>query len=78
MSLIHRPIHALGSRTVPSATVFRRSGVLYDYALSDLGLIAATSGKYPFSRSTAPFRKDQFDTSDNPGEQSLTGWWLRA
>ena len=34
MSLIHRPIHGLGSRVVASSVTFRRSGVLYDYALA--------------------------------------------
>ncbi len=29
-------------------------------------------------RQTAPFRKDQFDNGTEPGEQSLTGWWIRS
>lgn len=78
MSLIHRPISGLGSRTTLSAATFRRSGVQYDYALGGVGLLAAVSEKFPYGRETAEFRKQQFDASDNPGEQSLTGWWMRA
>ena len=32
----------------------------------------------PYQRETAPYRKDQLDNSKEPGEQSLTGWWLRS
>jgi hypothetical protein len=32
----------------------------------------------PYARQTAPFKKDQFDNGAEPGEQSLTGWWLRS
>jgi hypothetical protein len=32
----------------------------------------------PYQRETAPYRKEQFDNSREPGEQSLTGWWIRS
>jgi hypothetical protein len=31
-----------------------------------------------YIRQTAPFKKDQFDNGAEPGEQSLTGWWIRS
>lgn len=77
-TLISRPIFGLGSRTLSTASVFRRSRVLYDYALGEIGLLAANSKDYPYQRATAPFKKDQFDNSGNPGEQTLTNWWLRS
>jgi hypothetical protein len=40
--------------------------------------IYAISDEYPYIRQTAPFRKEQFDNQSEPGEQSLTGWWLRS
>jgi hypothetical protein len=40
--------------------------------------ISAISDKDEATRQTAPFRKDQFDNGNEPGEQSLTGWWLRS
>lgn len=77
MSLVSRPIFSLG-RPATAAVTFRRTGILYDYAVADIGLLAATSPDYPYTRETAPFRKDQFDNSSNPGEQTLTNWWLRS
>ena len=78
MSIISRPIQKLGSRTVASGATYTRNKVLYDYALAGIPLLSAASDKYPFQRSTGPFRKDQFDNSANPGEQSLSNWWLRS
>lgn len=72
------PVLPLGSRVLASALTYRRSRVLYDYALATLPLLAATSEKYPYTRSTAQFRKEQFDNSNNPGEQTLQAWWLRS
>lgn len=68
----------LGGRILGSAATYRRNKVLYDYAVADLALLTATSKEFPFSRQTAPFRKEQFDNSSNPGEQTLTQWWLRS
>ena len=38
----------------------------------------APTDQNPYQRETAPYRKDQFDSSREPGEQSLTGWWIRS
>lgn len=40
--------------------------------------ISAVTDNNEYIRETAPFRKDQFDNGQEPGEQSLTGWWLRS
>ena len=32
----------------------------------------------PYLRQTVPVRKQQTDVSDNPGEQSLDGYWIRS
>jgi hypothetical protein len=40
--------------------------------------IYAISDQNPYIRQTAPYRKEQFDNQTEPGEQSLTGWWLRS
>jgi hypothetical protein len=37
-----------------------------------------TSDETPYRRQTAPYRKEQVDQSAEPGEQSLSGWWLRS
>ena len=50
----------------------------YDVALGGLPFIYAIGDARPYTRQTAPFRKDQFDNGNEPGEQSLTGWWIRS
>jgi hypothetical protein len=37
-----------------------------------------TSDETPYRRVTAQYRKQQLDTTREPGEQTLTGWWIRS
>lgn len=50
----------------------------YDIAVGGLPFFLAPSDQSPYQRETAPYRKDQFDAASEPGEQSLTGWWIRS
>lgn len=50
----------------------------YDIAVGGLPFFLAPTDQNPYQRETAPYRKDQFDASSEPGEQSLTGWWIRS
>ena len=50
----------------------------YDVAIGGVPFIMAPTDSNPYQRETAPYRKDQFDNSREPGEQSLTGWWIRS
>ena len=50
----------------------------YDIAIGGEPFILAPTDTNPYQRETAPYRKDQFDNSKEPGEQSLTGWWIRS
>ena len=50
----------------------------YDIAVGGLPFFLAPTDPTPYQRETAPYRKDQFDSSSEPGEQSLTGWWIRS
>ena len=63
---------------VSSTAVWQNTDVAYDIALSGLPFIYAISDARPYIRQTAPFKKDQFDNQNEPGEQSLTGWWIRS
>jgi hypothetical protein len=63
---------------VSSTSVWQNTDVAYDVALGGLPFIYAISDNRPYIRQTAPFKKDQFDNGEEPGEQSLTGWWLRS
>jgi hypothetical protein len=50
----------------------------YDIAVGGLPFMLAPTDQVPYQRETAPYRKDQFDNGSEPGEQSLTGWWIRS
>jgi hypothetical protein len=50
----------------------------YDVAVGGLPFFLAPNDQQPYQRETAPYRKDQFDNGTEPGEQSLTGWWIRS
>jgi hypothetical protein len=63
---------------VSSSSVWENTDVSYDTAVGGLPFFYAISDSRPYIRQTAPFRKEQFDNGAEPGEQSLTGWWLRS
>ena len=57
---------------------FNLTDTAYDIVIDDLPFIVSINNQNPYRRETAPYKKDQFDNSQEPGEQSLTGWWLRS
>jgi hypothetical protein len=57
---------------------YTRTNVMYDYAIEGQPLLSAASKAFPYKRETADFRKEQFDNSNDPGEQSLRNWWVRS
>ena len=61
-----------------SSSVWTNTDVAYDVALGGMPFIYAVSDARPYTRQTAPYKKDQFDSQTEPGEQSLTGWWIRS
>lgn len=63
---------------VSTDAVWQNTNISYDTAIGGMPFISAISDKDEATRQTAPFRKDQFDNGNEPGEQSLTGWWLRS
>ena len=63
---------------VSSTAIWQNTDVAYDVAIGGLPFIYAINDARPYIRQTAPYKKDQFDNGAEPGEQSLTGWWLRS
>lgn len=57
---------------------FTLTNVAYDVAISNLPFVVDANNQTPYRRETAQYKKDQFDNSAEPGEQSLLGWWLRS
>lgn len=63
---------------VTSGAIWQNTDIAYDTALGGMPFIYAISDQRPYIRQTAPYRKEQFDNQTEPGEQSLTGWWIRS
>ena len=61
-----------------NSSVWTNTDIAYDVAIGGMPFIYALSDARPYTRQTAPFRKEQFDNNNEPGEQSLTGWWIRS
>ena len=76
VSTVARGVADIG--IVSSTTTWQNTDVAYDVAVGGLPFIYAINDSRPYIRQTAPFRKDQFDNGQEPGEQSLTGWWIRS
>jgi len=60
------------------STTYTPTGYSYDVAIAGLPFFISPLDDSPYRRVTAQYRKNQFDTSREPGEQTLTGWWLRS
>jgi hypothetical protein len=63
---------------VATSAIWQNTDVAYDTAVGGMPFIYAISDARPYIRQTAPFKKEQFDNQPEPGEQSLTGWWIRS
>ncbi len=63
---------------VATSAIWQNTDIAYDVAIGGMPFIYAISDSRPYIRQTAPFRKEQFDDQTTPGEQSLTGWWIRS
>jgi hypothetical protein len=63
---------------VSTGAIWQNTDIAYDTAIGGIPFIYAINDARPYIRQTAPYRKDQFDNGTEPGEQSLTGWWIRS
>ena len=63
---------------VGTGTVWQNTGIQYDCAIAGVPFLTAINDAHPYERATAPFRKQQFDNQRDPGEQSISSWWLRS
>ena len=60
------------------STNYIATGEAYDIAIAGLPFFISPLDDSPYRRVTAQYRKQQIDQSREPGEQTLTGWWLRS
>ena len=63
---------------VSTSQYWQNTSDSYDVAIGGQPFFYAINDARPYIRQTAPYRKDQFDNGAEPGEQSLTGWWIRS
>ena len=61
-----------------AGSIYVNTSNQYDIAISGLPFFLGPSKEYPYKRETAQYRKQQIDQQKEPGEQTLTGWWLRS
>ena len=57
---------------------YAATGIAFDIAIAGQPFFLNTNDETPYRRVTAQYRKNQLDTTREPGEQTLTGWWLRS
>ena len=60
------------------STTYIPTGPSYEVAFAALPFFIAASEEQPYRRVTAQYRKQQIDQTREPGEQTLTGWWVRS
>ena len=60
------------------ATNYSATGEAYDVAIGGLPFFVGATDESPYRRVTAQYRKQQIDQTREPGEQTLTGWWVRS
>ena len=60
------------------STAYTPTGPAYEVAFAALPFFLAASDEQPYRRVTAQYRKQQIDQTREPGEQTLTGWWVRS
>jgi hypothetical protein len=58
--------------------IWTNTTVAYDVAIGGLPFFYGINNERPYERQTAPYKKQQFDNSKEPGEQTLEGWWIRS
>ena len=80
------PLHLGQTSALPASlsisgaggSLYATTGFRWDYALNDLPFLSGANRQFPIVRETAQIRKQQFDSSGQPGENSFEGWWLRS
>jgi hypothetical protein len=75
--IAERPVDPIGQPDSAGST-YNNTSNQYDCAIGGLPFFLGPSQSHPYKRETAQYRKQQIDQQKEPGEQTLTGWWLRS
>lgn len=57
---------------------YAQTGVQFDVAVAGIPFLMSANDQNPYLRETAPFQKQQIDTTREAGEQTLDGYWIRS
>ena len=76
--IVHRIPFEISSFGTGGGGSYSLTDYRFDYALGGIPFMSATRDQWPYTEGMAEIRKQQYDSSAEPGEQSLYGWWLRS
>lgn len=77
-SMVNRIPQKITGRIAQTSGQYQLSNNLFDFAIDGLPLLSATDDQRPDVESPVEQRKNQFDNYKDPGEYSLSQWWLRS
>ena len=77
LHIAERPIDPVGQPS-NAGNLWVNTSISYDVAIAGIPFFLAVNKEHPYTRETAQYRKQQIDQQKEPGEQTLTGWWLRS
>lgn len=72
------PVFPLGFEPSTSSSLWSNTGFNYEWAVAGKPFLSIASDEFQSIRSFVQVNKQQFDNKNDPGEQTLTGWWLRS
>lgn len=76
-SITEDPVNPIG-RPPQANILYTNQNNVYDIAIGGEPFFLGASDKYPYHRETASYKKQQVDLTQQPGEQTFEGWWLRS
>ena len=76
--IVHRIPFEISSFGSTGGGSYNLQDYRFDYAIGGIPFMSATKDQWPYTEGMAEIRKQQYDASAEPGEQSLYGWWLRS
>jgi hypothetical protein len=76
-SITEDPVNPIG-RPPQTSILYTNQNNVYDVAIGGEPFFLGASDKYPYHRETASYKRQQLDLTQQPGEQTFEGWWLRS
>jgi hypothetical protein len=76
-SITEDPVNPIG-RPPQTTILYTNQNNVYDVAIGGEPFFLGASDKYPYHRETASYKRQQLDLTQQPGEQTFEGWWLRS